>query len=331
MKFYFIIFLAIFLVVGSLFAQSKIGTTAAAFLQIGVGGRSVAMGETAGGSALDASSIYLNPALAASLTSSQVYFFHNAWFAGINLEYGAALLNLGRWGNVGASFYIMNSGQIEVTTEERPEGTGEKYTVQDFMIGLTYTRSLTDRFNIGGTLKLIRSAIWNMSASTMAVDLGLSYQTPLRPITIAMSISNFGGEMQMSGTDLSIRFDPDPRVNGNNDGVVGFQATRSWDLPVSFRFGASYRLIDSRSNKLLINSDVLYPNNNYNYVNLGLEYCLFNMYYVRAGYRQLFLKDREGGLSIGGALRLRNVQLDYAFSDWEHLNFVQSLGIGLNF
>jgi len=312
-------------------AQTKVGTTAAGFLQIGPAGRTMSMGEAAGALATDVTSIYWNPALAANLIQNQVYFNHISWFADINLEYGILLLNLGNWGKVAGSFYTLNSGQIEVTTEERPEGTGEKYNVQDMMIGLTYARGLTDRFGIGGTVKFIRSSIWNMSAMTMAIDLGLAYQTPLNPIVIAMSISNFGGEMQMTGTDAAIRFDPDPRVSGNNDGVVGYQATRSWDLPVNFRFGISYKIINSSSNNFVINSDILYPNNSKNYVNLGAEYQLMKTYFFRAGYRQLFLDQSESGVSLGAGLKYRNIQVDYAFADRGRLDAVQYFAIGFNF
>lgn len=328
----YILYAIVFLnAVGSVFAQTKVGTTAAAFLQIGPGGRNIAMGETAGAFGIDVSSSFWNPALAANLTKHQVYFNHISWFADINLEYGAVLLHLGNLGNLSASFYAMSSGQMEVTTEERPEGTGEMYDVQDLMVGLSYSRALTDRFNIGGTVKFIHSSIWNMTASTMAVDLGLAYQTPLKPVVIAMSISNFGGEMQMRGTDTAIRFDPDPRVGGNNDGVVGYQATRSWDLPVNLRVGTSYKLLNNKINRLIFNVDVLYPNNNADYFNMGAEYCLLNMYFIRAGYRQIFLKNAEGGVSLGAGFQFRNLQFDYAFSNRGRLDSVQYFAIGLAF
>jgi len=331
MKHSIIIFALIVSLVCSISAQTKVGTTAAAFLQIGAGSRSTAMGETVGAFGSDVSSSYWNPALAANLTRHQVYFNHISWFADIDLEYGAVMFNLGSWGNVSASFYTLNSGQIEVTTEERPEGTGEKYNVQDMMIGLSYARALTDRFNIGGTIKLVQSSIWNMSASTLALDLGLSYQTPLNPVVIAMSISNFGGEMQIRGTDTAIRFDPDPRVGGNNDGVVGYQATRSWDLPVNMRFGISYKLLNTKFNRFIVNSDILYPNNNDHYINLGAEYGLFNTYFIRAGYRQILLDDSEGGLSFGAGFLFRNIQIDYAYSNRSRLNTGQYFTIGLMF
>ncbi|MBD3225889.1 MAG: PorV/PorQ family protein [Caldithrix sp.] len=313
------------------YGQSKVGTTAGNFLQIGVGCRAIAMGGSAVSYGMDASAVYWNPALAANLKQNQAYFNNISWFAGINLNYGGLVLNLGRFGNVGASFYVMNSGEMEVTTEERPEGTGELFTVQELSAGLTYSRQLTQRFFMGGTFKYIHSSIWNMKASAIAVDLGLSYRTPYEPLILGMSISNFGSEMRLHGPDAAVRFDPDPRVDGNNDGIIAYQITRSWDLPVTFRFGTAYEVIKSEFNTLLVSLDVLYPNNNENYVNAGIEYSIQNRYFLRAGYRQLFLNDAEGGFTIGGGMWLKNILIDYAYSDRGRLNNVQYISLGLSF
>jgi len=81
---------------------------------------------------------------------------------------------------------------------------------------------------------------------------------------------------------------------------------------------------------LLLLSDVLYPSSNENYVNTGIEYGLLNKYFLRAGYRQLFLEDGEVGLTFGGGIKLFNIQLDYAYCDRGRLNFVQYFSVGVN-
>ena len=313
------------------FPQSKVGTVAVPFLQVGVSSRSAGLGDAMVANGAEISAIYWNPALAASLEKSQAYFNHTTWFADIDLNYGAVMLNFDDVGHVGLSFYALNSGQLEVTTEERPDGTGELFTVQDLMLGLTYSRSLTDRFNIGGTLKLIRSALWNMSASSIAADIGLTYRTPFNPITLGMSISNFGGEMRMSGTNTAVRYDPDPRVRGNNDGIIADLRTRAWDLPVTFRFGLAYQLMNTRYHKIVVNSDVLYPNNNDNYANAGIEYGLSNMFFLRGGYRQIMLDEAEGGVAFGVGFRYHNFQLDYAYTDRGRLNTPQYFSLCVSF
>jgi len=212
-----------------------------------------------------------------------------------------------------------------------PEGTGDLFTVQDLAIGLFYAKALTDKFNIGGTIKYINSTIWNTSASAFAVDVGLTYKTPFDPVTLGMSISNFGSEMKMTGTDLAVRFDPDLTVGGNNDGVPAFQNTRSWDLPVLFRFGLAYDFIQYDQHSLLLLGDVLYPSSQTNYINSGIEYGFMNKFFLRGGYRQLLLDNAEGGLTFGAGINVYNIIVDYAYSDRGILNNVQYFSVGVKF
>jgi hypothetical protein len=87
-------------------------------------------------------------------------------------------------------------------------------------------------------------------------------------------------------------------------------------------------MIHTSSQQFLIVGDVLYSSSNKNYVNLGVEYSWKNSYFLTAGYCQLFLEDREGGLTFGAGLKLLNIQIDYAYSDRGRLNAVQYFSLG---
>ena len=311
------------------FGQSKVGTTAASFLQIGAGARGVAMGETAVASGRDLSALYWNPALGAELDGHHVYFNHIDWFVDIDLNYGSAMLNLGNAGRFALTVYTMTSTEMDVVTEERVQGTGEVFRVQDLMFGLTYSRALTDRFNLGITAKLVRSSIWNMNATTGAVDVGLTYRTPFEPVTLGMSISNFGGEMRLSGSDTVVRVDIDPRVGGNNDGIIANLQTGSWDLPVTMRFGVAVEAMNTRMSQLTLSTEALFSNNNNGFMNAGLEYGVMNTFFLRGGYRQLFLEDAEGGLSLGAGVVFRGIYADYAYSDRGLLGAVNYVSVGV--
>ena len=324
-----ILFMIIIMTVPA-FAQSKVGTAAAGFLQIGAGARAVSMGETAVASGRDLSSLYWNPALVADLDGHQLYFNHTDWFVDIDLNYGSAMLNFGNNGRIALTVYTMTSQEMDVITEERVQGTGEVFRVQDLMFGLTYSRALTDRFNLGITAKLVRSSIWNMNATTGAVDVGLTYRTPFEPVTIGMSISNFGGEMRLMGSDTSVRVDLDQRVRGNNDGIIANLQTNSWDLPVTLRFGVAVEALETNYSTLIMSSDALFSNNNDGFLNAGLEYGVMNTFFIRGGYRQLFLEDAEGGLSLGAGILFKGIHADYAYSDRGLLGAVNYLAFGIS-
>ena len=107
---------------------TKTGTTAASFLKIGVGARSVAMGGAYTAVANDVSSIYWNPAGLASMGGSQAIFNHVNWIADVQYDVAAAALQVEGFGTIGASFASMNVGEMDVTTVSEPEGTGERFT-----------------------------------------------------------------------------------------------------------------------------------------------------------------------------------------------------------
>ncbi len=306
-------------------AQTKRGTTTAPFLEIGIGPRAVAMGEAFVACANDVSSMYWNPAGLGVMDHGEGMFAHTMWIADIPLDYAAVALNLGNAGVVGVSFYDMNSGNIDVTTEDRPEGNGQVYTIQDMYIGVSYARKLSDRFTMGGTLKYIHQSFWQLTASTIAFDGGLQYVTPLPGLTMGLSISNFGGELQLQGSNLSVRYDPDLRVMGNNDAVLANLDTKSWGLPLLFRFGLAYKVVENENHAVTLVSDVLYPNNNSHFVNVGAEYGFMGKFFIRGGFKELFLADREGGLTLGAGVYLFSVKVDYSYSDMGRLNSVQRI------
>ena len=88
----FHILLAVLLFPTMAAAQTKVGTTAAPFLEIGAGARGVAMGESQVATARDVTALYWNPAGVAYLTSGQASFQYNEWIAGTNLSYAAVAM-----------------------------------------------------------------------------------------------------------------------------------------------------------------------------------------------------------------------------------------------
>ncbi len=211
---------------------SKRGTTAAPFLTIGQGARSIAMGSAFVGVSNDVSSIYWNPAGLTKAEGVQIMFDHTQWIADIKYNFLAVSYNLGDMGTIGVSFLTSNIGEMKVTTIEQPNGTGETFSASDMAISLAYAIQLTDRFSIGFNPKFIYQGIWKMSATAFALDLGVQYVTPFDDAVLAMSISNFGTKMQLLGNSNLVLYDPDPFGTGNNGKIPAYLETNSWSLPL---------------------------------------------------------------------------------------------------
>ena len=310
---------------------SKKGTTAGTFLSIGQGARAIAMGSAFVAIADDPSAMYWNPSGIASLSGVNVLFDHTEWFAGIRFNYVGLTYSLGDYGNIGASFTSSDIGEMNVTTINEPEGTGEVFKVNDVAFSLAYALKLTDNFAIGINPKFISQSIWRMNATGIALDMGVQYVTPFDGAVLAMSISNFGSRMQLSGNSALTVIQI-----GTNDKVPAYLQTEEWALPLNFRVGIAYQPIKTQMHKLTLALDAMHPNDNYESINVGGEYLFNDFVAFRGGYNSLFLKDAEQSLTLGFGLKqlvLGNVavKLDYAFEKFGRLTNIQKFTLGINF
>ncbi len=305
------------------------GTTAANFLEIGYGSLGSAMGDAAVASVQDLSSVYWNPAGLALMRQSGVQFVMQPWIAGINSTYASAGLVLPRLGTFAVGFYQMDYGREAVTTMEFQEGTGEHYTAADYCVSLSYGRRLAQWFAFGASAKMVNQRIWHETGTAFALDLGVRVNTQFFSptgdrgdgLSIGMSISNYGTRLKYDGMDLLQPIDPDPYTHGEYDNVEGQYKTQGWELPLMFRIGFALHPIVSEIQRLTVAVDALHPNNNQESVNVGGQYTLsltgLGDFYVRGGYKALFMQQSQYGPTFGAGLVMRmpgvSFKLDYAY------------------
>lgn len=337
-KTFSLIMLTLFLTGSLAHAQdvSKVGITAAPFLEIGVGARAIGMGGAFVGTADDASALYWNVAGIARIPDRQFFFMHSDWFADINFEYAGFVLPLGTLGTLGLAVTGVNYGNMPVRTIDRPQGTGEIFQASDLAIAASYARGLTDRFSIGFNIKMIQQRIWHERATGFAFDFGSLFVTGLKGMRIGASLSNFGTDMNMNGKDLLVYHDVDPYIIGNNDRIPANLETADWPLPLIFQFGIAFDPVQNDMNRLTMAIDALHPNDNTESLNIGIEYGFRELLFLRAGWRDLGLRDAEQGITFGAGFATRlvgtfNAQLDYAYADFGRLESVQRFSFLLSF
>jgi hypothetical protein len=304
---------------------TKAGTSAATFLRIPVGARAIGMGGSFVSMVNDPTGLFWNPSLIASIHSNDLVVDHTLWLPGIYFDFVGMVLPLGDLGTMGISTTIMHTDDMEITTPDQPMGTGQTFNASSFAIGITYSRSLTDRFSIGGTFKYIRETIYNDYAAGIGFDIGTIYQTPFAGIRLGASISNFGTKMQMTGEDLNI-----PAIisnqNGTNQSITAKLNTDAFDLPLIMRIGISDELINSEDFRLTLSADGVSPNDNSQSVDLGTEIGLLkDKFQLRAGYQDLFLTNSESNYTFGFSLNEINfisdvlITIEYAYHNFVHL------------
>jgi opacity protein-like surface antigen len=330
------IFYILILVVFPIKAQTKVGSTAAPFLSIGVGPRSISMGGAFIATADDATSLYWNPAGAARTGNNSALFAHSQWFADINFNWAGAVIQLENMGAVGLSINYLDYGRMEVTTLREPDGTGELFSAHDFSVGLSYSHNLTDRFSIGGTIKYIGQAIWNSSAAAVAVDIGTLFISDIYGLRIGAAISNFGTDMRIDGKDLLVLYDINREIYGNNDQIMASLNTNDFPLPLTFKVGLAMDVLNTPNHKITLAVDALHPNDNAESINIGGEYIFANMFSFRGGYKSLFLDNSEEGFTLGVGINYDfapdlGIFIDYAYQDFGLLKYTQHFSIGIKF
>ncbi|HUF09001.1 MAG TPA: PorV/PorQ family protein [Rhodothermales bacterium] len=329
--------------VGPVAGQSRVSTSAAQFLTLGTGARGSALGHAYTATVTGADALFWNPAGASRITGGgnrgSLFLSHSEWLADINYNAVGLVVPVTESGVAGLSLAQLDYGRMDVRTEAFPEGTGETFGSSDIVVGLSYSQPLTNSFFIGSTLKFVRQAIYDMSAQTMAFDIGFVLVSDyLRGLRLAASIMNFGGRMQMGGVNSRIFVDIDQTNEGSNIALPAQLETASWDLPLAFKFGAALPVISTNSIRLEVFSDANQTNDNDLNADLGSELRFFlgsvNLD-LRAGYKDFPLDTSDSHLTLGGGidLNLSSIKLaaDFAYIPFEKLGHVSVLDIKLFF
>ena len=331
------------------FSQNNVATTSAAFLEIGPGARSLGMGSAFVSVADDASALYWNPAGIVYVSRPEVQTYYSPWLVETQFYYNTAVIPMGGFGNLGISFTAVTMDEMMVRTVQDPEPNkyGQKFDAGNISMGIAYAKKLTDRFSFGFQTKFIQESIWQMKAQGIAVDIGTLFITK-KNLRIGMSVSNFGGKMGMEGINTLVDIDVDETIYGNNDRIDGYLDAAEWPLPLMFRFGLSREFVLNPNMKYLVAVDAIHPNNNPEYLNVGVEYSAMDMVFLRLGqshtlYQQNFFEDgvkvhegSEQGLSVGMGIKYQiprgpKLRIDYVFTEFGVFNDVQGYSISVSF
>jgi len=326
------VFLIIIALSSILIAQNpNLGTSGAQFLQIPVGARAASLGGAIVGLADDASAVFWNPAGLTNVQSFDAHFSYMDWFTLFDFNAAALAFNVPDVGVFAAQMIVFTTDKMEVTTEEQPNGTGRFFDAMDMALGLTYARMLTDRFSAGITVKYVYQRIWNETADGVAFDLGTQYKLDFQNLTIAMSMSNFGGDLKFDGADLNLVHMRDENYPFSRLAPARLQ-TEEFALPLNFQAGICFDIFTAQFIKMRGAIDAVHPNDNKERLHFGSEISFFDRFFVRGGYRynyddENFTAGAGANLPFSGSL----IKFDYAFSFYDILPSVHRISLGLSF
>ncbi|PAP75874.1 PorV/PorQ family protein [Rubrivirga marina] len=307
----------------------KVGTTSFQFLKVMPTARATAMGDAYGSLAQGAEALFWNPAGVAHTTGHALTATHIPYLVDTRISSAGYATSLGGFGQVGIQLQAVDYGDIAETRTDQlgfnadgtynPGLTGSSYSPSAFAAGVTYARSLTDRFSTGITAKYVRESLYdgafaggvNTAAGAVLFDFGIQYQTGFRSLDIAMAVQNFGPE-------------------------VAFVEER-FAAPLTFRLGATGDLVGPNGmvrqdpqNRLTVAYDLHQPNDYDQQMHVGLEYSFAEVVSLRSGYKMNY--DTEGltfGAGLNADLSGARLGVDYSYGSMgDFLGSVHRLTVG---
>jgi hypothetical protein len=271
----------------------------------------------------DVSAVYWNPAGLALLDSQRfhVQMGQTLYWADIGISYLAAVRRFSGGSALGLSVVGLNSGEMPVTTEFQPFGTGETFTANSSLVGLTYARSLTDMFSFGISAKWARENLAGVVTQNVLSDFGFAYQIGLRNATLAVCVSNFGVNVRPDGSLSRLRL-------SGRDTLTDFEEI---SVPALFRVGLAFDALNKENHRIRGVVQLNHPTDNRESLGFGGEYAYRNLLFARMGYEvgvdEALLPSFGAGFLL--PRRFGSLRFDYGFNNKTRLGSVHRFTLGL--
>lgn len=268
--------------------NGQAGTATAQFLKIPTSARYYALGGVYAGLGNDAAGLYGQPAASLGVEQYEVTGTHNEWLSDVRHEYLGFVYRLDPDRAVSAQFTYLGIDGLE-RTEENAAGLlasrGGSFGASDYAVALGYAQRLTRDIRAGGTVKLVRSTIDGTGASAVAFDGGVQWQ-PDEFLTLGASVTNLGTKMKFIST-----------------------ANR---LPLTWRFGAAYRIPTNSYFDVILAADASKPIDARWTSHFGVEFA-GDFWALRGGWRSDNALD--AGWSAGAGIKVFDaLRIDYAYA-----------------
>jgi hypothetical protein len=316
----------------------KAGTSAAPELLIPVGARSIAMGNATASLTKGIDAIYWNPAgLSRTSTSAEAMFSWMNYIADINISYAAVAASFEGFGSVGLALKAVGFGDIEITNEQEPDGTGRLFSPTYVTVGLTYSLLLTDRISVGITGNVISETIDRVSATGIGFNFGVQYSSfaDVSGLSIGVAVKNIGPTMRFDGAGL---YRTATAVNSLRPQTLYKVEAANDELPSTIELAVGYEKVLAEQHALTFAG--VFQNNNLadDQYKFGAEYAFADQLFLRAGYDYMpetYDDSRIYGATFGAGVKQAfgtlTVGIDYAYRSVKYLDGNHIITVTLGF
>ena len=274
------------------------GNTGLSFLKLGIGARSIAMGEAYSSLADDGTAFIYNPARMNASENGNVTAMFIKTMLDMTTNYVGAKFRIKKLG-IGLGLLKTTVSDIEV--RNTPGAPIDKFNADNFSGGISLSYEVYQNLSVGVTGKLIYEKLYIDESSGFGMDFGANYI--YKNLSVAAVVNNVG-----SMNPLRVEKTP---------------------MPTSLRFGASYLYRkDNISVTGAVDAFKVLDGGSF-HGHFGAEGGYKEFIFLRAGYQTGY--DNKG-FTAGLGLKYKTLTLDYALQPYSTgFGSGNSLSLGFNF
>ena len=320
--------------------EQRSGQAGASELLINPWARSSGWGGINTGSVSGLEATFMNVAGLSSTVGTEFVFSNTSWFGETTINAFGFSKSLDDQSVIALSVMSMGFGDIDITTESQPEGTGSTYSPTYMNIGLSFAKKFTDNISCGATVRMISESIPDLNASGVALDAGVQYITgDQRQVKFGISLKNVGPKMEYTGDGNDI-------TNTNSDAFTDDypmtydMRTESFELPSLLNIGGSYDFNFELDHRITVAGNFTSNSFTKDQFGIGAEYAYKSNFMLRTGYvyesgiTNSFTEGRTTsltGLNFGATFEIplsngTNFGLDYSYRSSDPLSSPHSIG-----
>ncbi len=259
----------------------RAGSNGASQLLINPWAKSSGLANAGTASITGAEAIFQNVAGLAFTRKTEVMFNTSNYLvgSGINVSALGFSQKVGEAGVFGINVSNMSFGDIEITTNDLPDGGVGTYRINYSNIGVSYAKTFSNSIYGGMTLRIISERLANVGSTGVAIDAGIRYVTGKKEnIRFGIALRNLGPPMAQKGDALAIQ------VQQNGYEYTVLQRADKFELPSQLNIGFAYDFLFSDMLKLTANGNFTSNAFAKDQFMGGLELNVQERLAVRAGY-----------------------------------------------
>jgi len=321
--------------------KKKVAQSGMTYLAVSLSARESGMGDASVSAVRGIQGCFYNPAVLSDLKGTEGCINQVNWLADTKLYGMAAAHSFGNLGTIAFDLVYMDYGQIigtqrvDKSVNDRGFITTGAINVQEFAVGISYARRISDKFAFGMKIKSIHEDLGkaaivvqeitdpetgeivkireekNWKLNHWGMDFGTIYHTGFKSLAFAMFMQNFS-------TDMKYWYE-------------------EFQLPMSLRLGMSMDVTDffmEDNENLAVNFaiDAINPSDYTERIHIGTEVVCLKRFALRTGYK--FNHDVESftfGMGINFEIAGYSAAFDYAFTRANYFKDINRFSVHFSF